>query len=63
VMLGASRKSFIGRIDREGPASARLGGSVAAATLGLTRGVQFLRVHDVAQTRQAVAVWRHIEGR
>lgn len=63
VMLGASRKSFIGRIDRDGPASERLGGSVAAATLGLARGVQFLRVHDVAQTRQAVAVWSHVEGR
>ncbi len=63
VMLGASRKSFIGRIDRDGPAVARLGGSVAAASLGLARGVQFLRVHDVAQTRQAVAVWSHVEGR
>jgi dihydropteroate synthase len=63
VMLGASRKSFIGRVDRPGPAADRLGGSVAAAVLGLARGIQFLRVHDVAQTRQAVAVWAHTEGR
>ncbi len=62
VMLGASRKSFIGRIDREGPAAARLGGSIAAASLGLARGVQFLRVHDVAETRQAVAVWSHVNA-
>ena len=63
VMLGASRKGFIGRVDRPGPAAARLGGSVAAAIFGLTRGVQFFRVHDVAQTRQAIAVWAHAEGR
>jgi dihydropteroate synthase len=62
LMLGASRKSFIGRVDRPGPAAGRLGGSVAAAILGLARGVQFLRVHDVAQTRQAVAIWAHAEG-
>lgn len=63
VMLGASRKSFIGRVDRPGPAADRIGGSVAAAVLGLASGVQFLRVHDVAQTRQAVAVWAHTQGR
>jgi len=62
VMLGASRKSFIGRVDRPGPAAERLGGSVAAAVLGLGCGTQFLRVHDVAQTRQAVAVWAHTHG-
>ncbi len=62
VMLGASRKSFIGRIDRPGPAANRLGGSISAAVMGLARGVQYLRAHDVGQTRQALAVWAHIEG-
>ena len=59
VMVGASRKSFIGRIFEDVPSSARLPGSLAAAMMALGQGVQLLRVHDVAETRQALAV---IEG-
>ncbi len=62
VMLGASRKSFIGRLDRDAPSGARLPGSLAAALHGASRGVQFLRVHDVAETRQALKVWAHAGG-
>ena len=62
VMLGASRKSFIGRVDRPEPADRRIGGSVAAALLGIAQGVQYLRVHDVAETRQALAIWCHGAG-
>ncbi|MEM7172524.1 MAG: dihydropteroate synthase [Pseudomonadota bacterium] len=61
VLLGASRKSFIGRLS--GGASApkdRLPGSLAAALASLARGVQLFRVHDVAQTRQALDVWQAI---
>jgi dihydropteroate synthase len=57
VLLGASRKSFIGRLSGGAPADRRLPGSVAAALLGAAQGVQILRVHDVAATRQALAVW------
>jgi dihydropteroate synthase len=60
VLLGVSRKSFIARLARAEPAKARLPGSLAAALAGLDRGVQILRVHDVAETAQAVAVWRGI---
>src|SRR5262249_35587664 len=56
IMLGASRKSFIGRLSGAGPAR-RLPGSLAAALAGAAQGVQILRVHDVAATRQALAVW------
>lgn len=62
VMLGASRKSFIGRVDRPELADRRIGGSIAAALLGVAQGVQYLRVHDVAETRQALAVWMHGGG-
>jgi len=58
VMLGASRKSFIGRLTGV-DAEHRLPGSIAAALLGAAQGVQILRVHDVAATRQALAVWEH----
>ncbi|MEM6747709.1 MAG: dihydropteroate synthase [Pseudomonadota bacterium] len=56
IMLGASRKRFIAALDREGPADERLGGSIAAALRGLEAGVSWLRVHDVAATRQALQV-------
>ena len=57
LLIGVSRKSFIGRLSRGEPAKDRLGGSLAGALAALARGAQMLRVHDVAQTRQAVAVW------
>ncbi len=58
MLLGVSRKSFIGRLTGIEEATARLPGSLAAAQAGLGAGVNVLRVHDVAETRQAVAVWR-----
>jgi dihydropteroate synthase len=59
VLLGASRKSFISKLyPRATGPKQRLGGSLAAALFGLQRGVQILRVHDVAETCQAVALWQ-----
>jgi dihydropteroate synthase len=56
ILLGASRKSFIARLTGA-EAGERLPGSLAAALLAAAQGVQVLRVHDVAATRQALAVW------
>jgi dihydropteroate synthase len=56
LLLGVSRKSFIGRLSRGEDADHRLAGSLAAALAGLERGVQIIRVHDVAETAQAVAI-------
>lgn len=61
VLLGASRKRFIASLDRQGPAGGRLGGSIAAALAGAARGASIIRVHDVAATRQALAVAAAIE--
>lgn len=63
VLVGASRKSFIGRIDpgATDPGD-RLGGSLAAALLALRSGAAIVRVHDVRETAQAFAVWRAVEG-
>jgi dihydropteroate synthase len=58
LLLGVSRKSFIGRLSRGEAPKQRLAGSLAAGLAGLDRGVQILRVHDVADTRQAIAVWQ-----
>jgi dihydropteroate synthase len=63
ILLGASRKRMIGALDNEAPVTARLGGSVTLALKGIEAGVQLLRVHDVAETVQAVRVWRGLRDR
>ncbi len=57
ILLGASRKRFIEEIDQISATNQRLGGSLAAVLHGAAAGVQLFRVHDVAETRQALAVW------
>jgi dihydropteroate synthase len=62
VTFGASRKSFISRMSRgEGPEQ-RLAGSIAVAIMAAERGARILRVHDVAETRQALSVWARLSG-
>lgn len=60
ILMGASRKSFIGRIDGSN-ADDRLGGSIATALWSAQMGVDILRVHDVSETVQAVKVWEAIK--
>jgi dihydropteroate synthase len=61
IMLGVSRKRMIGALSNEAPVGQRLGGSVALAMKGIDAGVQVLRVHDVAETVQALKVWRGLK--
>ena len=57
MLVGASRKSAIARIARDKSTEAqRLGGSIAAALAAARAGAAMLRVHDVPETRQALAV-------
>jgi len=62
LLLGVSRKSLIGALSNAAPPKDRLPGSLAGALHGLSQGVQLLRVHDVAATRQAIAIWQGIAG-
>lgn len=62
VLLGVSRKRFIGALDREAPPDQRLGGSIAAALAGVAAGAKAVRVHDVRETVQAVRVWQAIQA-
>ena len=62
LLVGVSRKSFIGAIAREPDALRRLPGSLAAALWAAQHGAKILRVHDVAETVQALAVWREISS-
>jgi len=59
-LVGLSRKSMIGHITGRAP-QARLAGSLAAALAGVMNGAAIVRVHDVAETRDALAVWQAVE--
>jgi dihydropteroate synthase len=58
LLIGVSRKSFIGAWSREPQPDRRLAGSLAAALFVVSRGASILRVHDVSETVQALNVWR-----
>ena len=58
ILLGVSRKGFIGRISGVEDARARGPGSAAVALYALGQGVQLIRAHDVAEHAQAIALWR-----
>ena len=60
ILLGASRKRFIGDISNTPQASDRIPGSLAVALCGVAQGAQMLRVHDVAETRAALDLWRAV---
>ncbi|EXI67974.1 MAG: Dihydropteroate synthase [Candidatus Accumulibacter adjunctus] len=61
VLAGLSRKSMLGAITGR-PLGERLAASIAAAVLAVERGARVLRVHDVAATRDALAVWQATRG-
>jgi dihydropteroate synthase len=62
VLVGMSRKSMIGLMTGRGSTEDRLAGSVAAALWAAKYGAAIVRVHDVAATRDALAVWRQLDG-
>ena len=62
VMLGVSRKGFVAGAQGSLAPEKRLPGSLAAALAAVAKGVQLLRVHDVAETRQALSVWNAVRG-
>jgi dihydropteroate synthase len=62
LLLGASRKRFIGTLADEPDPRAREPGSLAVALAGITQGVQLVRVHDVAATRQAFTLWSAVNS-
>lgn len=58
VVVGASRKRFVGTLSGVEVAQARGAGSIGAALAAVSQGAQIIRVHDVAETRQALSVWQ-----
>lgn len=62
VLVGASRKSFIGKVLGDAPPSERLGGSVATAIAAVANGASIVRVHDVRETVTALEVWTKLSA-
>jgi len=62
LLVGLSRKSFIGRIARHRDAEDRLYGSLAGAAIAVFNGAALIRTHDVAATRDAVRIAEAIRG-
>jgi dihydropteroate synthase len=60
VLLGVSRKSFLGKILNDNDVENRLSGSLAIAAFAAMSGVSILRVHDVLETRQVVETLRAV---
>ena len=63
LLAGLSRKSLLGAVTGRPNGAARMPASVAAAVLAVERGARIVRVHDVAATRDALAVLAATEGR
>jgi dihydropteroate synthase len=61
LVIGTSRKSFIGKVDGS-PVGERLGGTIASAVLAAAEGADVLRVHDVAEMSQAMRVASAVLG-
>jgi len=60
-LVALSRKSMIGHVTGREP-DQRLGGSIAGALAGIVRGAAMVRVHDVAQTVDAIKVWQTVQN-
>ncbi|MDO9173363.1 MAG: dihydropteroate synthase, partial [Actinomycetota bacterium] len=60
VMLGASRKRFIGLLAGVEQPEDRVAGTLAVHLAGVQRGARLVRAHDVAAHRQALTMWRHV---
>ena len=62
ILLGASRKRFIGDLTGTPVAADRVPGSLAVSVMAVAQGVQFQRVHDVAETRAALDMWGAVQA-
>jgi dihydropteroate synthase len=62
VLLGVSRKRFIGSIGGAEVAADRAAGTLAVTLAGVAQGIQIHRVHDAEETRQGLALWQAVTG-
>ena len=62
ILVGVSRKGFVGQLSGVPDPAERLAGSIAAGLFAAAHGADILRVHDVAATVQALRVWQGLAG-
>lgn len=62
MLVGASRKSFMGKVLDDAPPDDRLGGSLAAALVAVQRGAKIVRVHDVKETVAAIRILNAVDN-
>ncbi len=62
VLIGASRKRFIGVLTGVEQPEDRVAGTLAVHLASIQRGARLVRAHDVAAHRQALTIWRHVTG-
>jgi dihydropteroate synthase len=62
LLIGLSRKKFIGQFGGEPVAARRMPGSLAAGLYALSQGAHILRVHDVEETVQGIKIWTQLAG-
>jgi dihydropteroate synthase len=61
MLVGASRKSFIGKVLGNAPLNERLGGSLAAAVMAVEHEARIIRVHDVKETVAALKMFTAVK--
>ena len=61
LLVGLSRKSMIGKLTDK-PVEQRMAGSIAAALYAISQGARIVRVHDVAETVDAISVWQAVKN-
>jgi dihydropteroate synthase len=62
ILAGLSRKSMIGALLGDRDVDSRMIGSVTAALIAVENGADIIRVHDVAETNDALKVWQQIKN-
>ena len=62
VLIGVSRKNFIAKLGNDELPKKRLPGSLSAGLAAIAKGANILRVHDVAETVQAITIWQNIQN-
>jgi dihydropteroate synthase len=60
ILIGTSRKRFIGEISGKFDTKERMGGTLSSIMFSLSQGVQIFRVHNVEETKQGILVFRKL---
>ena len=60
ILIGTSRKRFIGQITKKFDTKERLGGTLSSIIFSLTQGIQIFRVHNVEEIKQGILVFKKL---